>query len=129
MVLNWLHYAYTWTLRRGVRWTSIGVALKLVCPAFLVMSTGSFAGIEISKACNKVANVSCITCSANDIPRHSLLPLPNGMYSKFWSLDMKHLVYFQVVIKETMRLYLAATLLVPQESIEDCTLTGYYWSS
>ncbi|XP_023911948.2 cytochrome P450 CYP82D47 [Quercus suber] len=40
--------------------------------------------------------------------------------------DMKHLVYFQAVIKETMRLYPAAPLSVPHESIEDCTLAGYH---
>ena len=40
--------------------------------------------------------------------------------------DMKHLVYFHAVIKETMRLYPAAPLSVPHESIEDCTLAGYH---
>ncbi|XP_065632881.1 cytochrome P450 82A3 [Quercus suber] len=40
--------------------------------------------------------------------------------------DMKNLVYLQAILKETMRLYPAAPLLVPHESMEDCTLVGYH---
>ncbi|KAG2666517.1 hypothetical protein I3760_15G065700 [Carya illinoinensis] len=40
--------------------------------------------------------------------------------------DMKNLVYLQAVIKETMRLYPAAPLSVPHESLEDCTLASYH---
>ncbi|KAK4550913.1 hypothetical protein RGQ29_032683 [Quercus rubra] len=40
--------------------------------------------------------------------------------------DMKNLVYLQAILKETMRLYPAAPLLVPHESLEDCTLVGYH---
>ncbi|XP_065620630.1 xanthotoxin 5-hydroxylase CYP82C4-like [Quercus suber] len=40
--------------------------------------------------------------------------------------DMKNLVYLQAILKETMRLYPATPLLVPHESMEDCTLFGYH---
>jgi cytochrome P450 len=40
--------------------------------------------------------------------------------------DMKNLVYLQAILKETMRLYPAGPLLVPHESMEDCTLAGYH---
>ncbi|CAN4104748.1 unnamed protein product [Withania somnifera] len=40
--------------------------------------------------------------------------------------DIKNLVYFQAVVKETLRLYPPAPLLVPHESIEDCIVQGYH---
>nr|TKS16002.1 hypothetical protein D5086_0000028400 [Populus alba] len=40
--------------------------------------------------------------------------------------DMKNLVYLQAIIKETFRLYPAAPLSVPHESIEECTVGGYH---
>ena len=40
--------------------------------------------------------------------------------------DMKILVCLQAILKETMRLYLAAPLLLPHESMEYCTLVGYH---
>nr|XP_043615954.1 cytochrome P450 CYP82D47-like [Erigeron canadensis] len=39
--------------------------------------------------------------------------------------DMKNLVYIEAIIKETMRLYPAAPLAAPPESISDCILGGY----
>ncbi|XVE94790.1 hypothetical protein REPUB_Repub02eG0039700 [Reevesia pubescens] len=40
--------------------------------------------------------------------------------------DIKNLVYLQAIIKETTRLYPAAPLSVPYESIEDCITGGYF---
>ncbi|XP_022138580.1 cytochrome P450 CYP82D47-like [Momordica charantia] len=40
--------------------------------------------------------------------------------------DVKNLLYLQAIVKETLRLYPAAPLLVPHESIEDCTAAGYH---
>jgi len=35
------------------------------------------------------------------------------------------LVYFQAIVKESLRLYPAAPLMLPHESIEDCVVSGY----
>ncbi|XP_060199540.1 cytochrome P450 CYP82D47-like [Lycium barbarum] len=39
--------------------------------------------------------------------------------------DIKNLVYLQAIVKEALRLYPAAPLSVPHESMEDCTISGY----
>jgi cytochrome P450 len=39
---------------------------------------------------------------------------------------MKNLVYFQAILKETMRLYSVAPLSIPHKSMEDSTLAGYH---
>lgn len=39
--------------------------------------------------------------------------------------DIKNLVYLQAIVKEALRLYPAAPLSVPHESMEDCVISGY----
>ncbi|MFS7999054.1 putative cytochrome P450 [Helianthus anomalus] len=39
--------------------------------------------------------------------------------------DIKNLTYLDAIIKETLRLYPAAPLSVPHESMEDCVVSGY----
>ncbi|XP_049390730.1 cytochrome P450 82A3-like [Solanum stenotomum] len=39
--------------------------------------------------------------------------------------DIKNLVYLQAIVKESLRLYPAAPLMLPHESIEDCVVSGY----
>ncbi|PHT27140.1 Cytochrome 82A3 [Capsicum baccatum] len=39
--------------------------------------------------------------------------------------DLKNLVYLQAIVNESLRLYPAAPLLLPHESIEDCVVSGY----
>ncbi|OIS98517.1 cytochrome p450 82a3 [Nicotiana attenuata] len=39
--------------------------------------------------------------------------------------DIKNLVYLQAIVKEALRLYPVAPLLLPYESIEDCVISGY----
>ncbi|CAN4122759.1 unnamed protein product [Withania somnifera] len=39
--------------------------------------------------------------------------------------DIKNLIYLQAIVKEALRLYPAAPLSVPHESMEDCTISGY----
>ncbi|XP_060174106.1 nicotine N-demethylase CYP82E3-like [Lycium barbarum] len=40
--------------------------------------------------------------------------------------DIKNLVYFQAVVKETLRLYPPVPVLVPRECLEDCVVQGYH---
>ena len=42
--------------------------------------------------------------------------------------DMNNLPYLQAIVKETLRLYPAAPLNVPQEASQDCTVAGFHIS-
>ncbi|MED6155597.1 hypothetical protein PIB30_006463 [Stylosanthes scabra] len=49
-----------------------------------------------------------------------------GRERKVESHDIKNLVYLQAILKETLRLYPGAPLLLPHEAREDCYIHGYY---
>lgn len=40
--------------------------------------------------------------------------------------DIKHLIYLQAIVKESLRLYPAGPLSVPRETLQDCTISGHY---
>ncbi|KAI3513048.1 hypothetical protein L1887_20373 [Cichorium endivia] len=40
--------------------------------------------------------------------------------------DIEHLPYLRCIVKETLRMYPVAPLLVPHESSKECTIGGYY---
>eukprot|EP01018_Ginkgo_biloba_P005301 Gb_29955 [translate_table: standard] len=40
--------------------------------------------------------------------------------------DLLHLKYLHCVVKETLRMYPAGPLMIPHESMEDCTVGGYH---
>ena len=66
--------------------TSSGVALIRVNAAPWRISIGSSNGLAKSNKWSKLASVSCKTWSANETPGHILLPLLNGINSKFCPL-------------------------------------------
>ncbi|XP_050237088.1 cytochrome P450 CYP82D47-like [Mercurialis annua] len=49
-----------------------------------------------------------------------------GLERQVRETDTNNLVYLNAIVKETLRLYPPAPLLVPHESIEDCTVAGYH---
>lgn len=49
-----------------------------------------------------------------------------GRHKQVKESDVKNLIYLQVIVKETLRLYPAGRLAIPHESTEDCTVSGYH---
>lgn len=49
-----------------------------------------------------------------------------GRQRQVREFDIKNLLYLQAILKETLRLYPAAPILIPHESVEDCMVVGYH---
>ncbi|MCD7450744.1 hypothetical protein HAX54_008381 [Datura stramonium] len=59
--------------------------------------------------------------------KHAQEEIDNKVGKDRWveESDIKNLVYLQAIVKEALRLYPPAPLLVPHEAVEDCTVAGY----
>ena len=57
---------------------------------------------------------------------HAELDTHVGKERQVSGSDLKNLTYLDAIIKETLRLYPAAPLPVPRESITDCMVGGYH---
>ncbi|KAF6173718.1 hypothetical protein GIB67_032436 [Kingdonia uniflora] len=51
-----------------------------------------------------------------------------GMDRRVEESDLENFEYLEMVLKESMRLHPVAPLLIPHESMEDCTISGYHIS-
>ncbi|KAF3435654.1 hypothetical protein FNV43_RR22745 [Rhamnella rubrinervis] len=49
-----------------------------------------------------------------------------GKHREVKESDIKHLLYLQAIVKETLRLYPPGPLSVPHEAMEDCTVAGFH---
>ena len=49
-----------------------------------------------------------------------------GLHRMVQESDLVSLEYLEMVVKEIMRLYPAGPLLIPRESLEDCTVDGFH---
>ncbi|KAK9218465.1 hypothetical protein WN943_007102 [Citrus x changshan-huyou] len=63
---------------------------------------------------------------AKELDAQNELDIQVGAKRQVNESDIKNLVYLQAILKEAMRLYPAGPLLVPHESIEECTVNGYH---
>ncbi|KAJ8570581.1 hypothetical protein K7X08_037553 [Anisodus acutangulus] len=61
------------------------------------------------------------------VMKHAQEEIDNKVGTEKWveESDIKDLVYLQAIVKEALRLYPPAPLLVPHEAVEDCTVAGY----
>lgn len=49
-----------------------------------------------------------------------------GMERMVEESDLESLEYLTMVVKETLRLYPVGPVLIPHESMEDCTVNGFF---
>nr|WMY25283.1 tropinone synthase [Hyoscyamus niger] len=62
------------------------------------------------------------------VMKHAQEEIDNKVGTERWveESDIKDLVYLQAIVKEALRLYPPAPLLVPHEAVKDCNVAGYY---
>ncbi|KAM4129621.1 hypothetical protein ACJW30_01G037600 [Castanea mollissima] len=98
----------------------VDTIVKATCLA-LILAASDTSTITLTWALSLLLNnPETLTKSQEELDIHI------GRERQVKESDMKNLVYLQAILKETMRLYPAAPLLVPHESMEDCTLVGYH---
>ena len=54
------------------------------------------------------------------------LDIKVGKHRQVDGSDIKNLVYFQAIVKETLRLYPPGPLSLPREAMEGCTVAGFH---
>ncbi|KAI3673132.1 hypothetical protein L6452_39247 [Arctium lappa] len=98
---------------------SVDTVVKATCLAILAASVDTIPATLTWVLALLINNPRVLKKAQNELEIHV------GRDGEVEDSNLKNLVYLQAVIKESMRLYPVAPLLVPHESIEDCIIGGY----
>ncbi|KAI3767296.1 hypothetical protein L2E82_17391 [Cichorium intybus] len=93
--------------------------IKSTCQQLLVAGQDTTAGTLTWALALLLQNPKALEYAQNEIDKHV------GRDRLVEESDMKNLVYIDAIIKETLRLYPAAPLGVPHQSVDDCVVGGY----
>ncbi|CAJ2678667.1 unnamed protein product [Trifolium pratense] len=95
-------------------------AIKATCLALILAGTDTTAGTLTWALSLLLNNREVLNKAIQELDTRI------GMENMAIKTDLTKLKYIQAIIKETLRLYPAAPLNIPHESIEDCTVGGYH---
>ncbi|KAK9048153.1 hypothetical protein SSX86_032884 [Deinandra increscens subsp. villosa] len=93
--------------------------IKATCLAILSAGSDTTSATLTWALCLLLKNPNTLKAAQDEIDEHV------GRERPVEESDIKNLVYLNAIIKETLRLYPAAPLSVPHESMEDCIVNGY----